>query len=35
MPIETALEPVKLFEGISKGIREVGGGFVVQSLRLD
>jgi hypothetical protein len=34
-PIETALQPVKLFEGICKGVRDLGCRFVVQILWLD
>ena len=33
--IEAALEPVKLFEGISKGGSDVGSRFAVQPLCLD
>jgi hypothetical protein len=34
-PIKTALQPVKLFEGICKGVRDLGSRFVVQTLWLD
>jgi hypothetical protein len=33
--IQTALEPVKLFECVGKGCCEVGSGLAVQPLRLD
>jgi hypothetical protein len=33
--IEAALETVKLFEGIRKRGRDIGGRFAVQSLGLD
>jgi hypothetical protein len=33
--IQAALEPVKLYEGIGEGGREVGGRFVVQPIGLD
>jgi hypothetical protein len=33
--IQVALEPVKLFEGIGKGSRDIRSRFVVQSLCLD
>jgi len=34
-PIKTPLQPVKLFEGICKGVRDLSGRFVVQTLWLD
>jgi hypothetical protein len=33
--IEAALEPVKVFEGIPQGVRDVGSRFAVQPLGLD
>ncbi len=33
--IQAALEPVKLFEGICEGWRDIGRRFAVQALRLD